>query len=316
MCAGNVSLILAFQKGRLLRHVATHHFLCEVGRDTYAATPWAKAFVSYPSLAGTYGRFHQFQAQIYNSLPAYLASIGYQNPEDSKDSNFQFTFGAGSSPWQLFSADQKLSSEFNQAMESHSHFNLHNWTDIYPTQSIVQAAEDKGTRSVLVVDVGGNKGYDLEKFRLAHPEDCAPESLILQDLPDVLKDAPELDPAIKPLAYDFFTRQPVKGARAYIMHIVIHDWDDDTAVQILTNVAAGFERGYSRLLLHESIVDEVKPKSRVTVADVTMLGWFSSKERTEAEWDRLLTRAGLRLLRVWRPEVMDTGECIIEAELA
>lgn len=316
MSRASVLLILAFPQGRLLRHVDAHHFLREVSRDTYAATPWAKAFVSHPSLAGAYGRFHHVQAQIHNSLPAYLASIGYQNPENPKDGNFQFTFGANSSPWQLFSADPKLGAEFNQAMESHSHFNLHNWTDIYPTQSIVQAAKDKGTDNALVVDVGGNKGYDLEKFRLAHPEDCAPESLILQDLPEVLKDAPELDPAIKPLAYDFFTRQPVKGARAYIMHIVIHDWDDDTAVQILINVAAGFERGYSRLLLHDSVVDEVKPKPRVTVADVAMLGWFSSKERTETEWDRLLTRAGLRLLKVWRPEVMDTGECIIEAELA
>ncbi|ETS75643.1 hypothetical protein PFICI_12587 [Pestalotiopsis fici W106-1] len=301
---------------RLLRHVAANHLLREVGRDTYAATPWAKAFVSYPFLAGTYGGFNHAQTEVNNKLPAYLASIRYQHPSDPKDCNFQFTHGAGSGPWQLLSTNPQLGADFNQAMESHSRFNLHSWTSLYPTQSIVQAAKERGTGGVLVVDVGGNKGYDLEKFRLVHSEDCTSESLVLEELPEVLKDAPELHSAIKPVAYDFFTEQSVKGARAYLMHNVIHDWDDDTAVKILTNVTAGFEKGYSRLLLHESIVDEVKPKAKVTASDMSMLCWFASKERTETEWNTLLTRAGLRLLKIWRPELIDTAECIIEAELA
>ncbi|KAF7534249.1 hypothetical protein G7054_g6352 [Neopestalotiopsis clavispora] len=301
---------------RLLRHVAANHLLHEVGRDTYGATPWAKAFVSYPFLAGPYGRFHHAQTEVNNKLPAYLASIGYRHPSDPKDCCFQFTHGPGTGAWQMLGADPQLGADFNQAMESHSRFNLHSWTSLYPTQTIVQAVKERGIGGPFVVDVGGSKGYDLEKFRLAHSEDCAPESLVLAELPAVLSDAPELHPAIKPVAYDFFTEQKVKGARAYLMHNVIHDWDDDTAVKILTNVTAGFEKGYSRLLLHESIVDEVKPKAKVTASDMSMLCWFASKERTEAEWNDLLTRAGSRLLKIWRPELIDTAECIIEAELA
>jgi hypothetical protein len=277
--------------------------------------------VTYPFLIGSYSEFHHINTEVFNKLPTYLKSIEYKNPSDPKNCNFQLAYN-GASPWEVFSATPELNKSFNQGMESHSRFNLHSWTSIYPTETIVEAAKEKAAQSgttegVLVVDVGGNKGYDLEKFRVANPDACQKGSLVLQDLPDVLKDVPEgLHGAIKPVPYDFFTEQQTKGARAYLMHNIIHDWDDNSAVKILKNVSAGFEKGYSRLLLHESVVDEVKPKSKVTTSDLHMLAVFSSKERTEAEWNDVLNRAGLRLIKVWRPQAIDLAECIIEAELA
>lgn len=301
--------------------MSAHHLLNEVGLDTYGPTEWAKAFVTHPFLVGPYGEFYHINTEVFNKLPKYLASIGYKNPDDPKNCNFQFTYN-GASPWEVFSATPELNKSFNQGMESHSRFNLHSWTSIYPTETIVEAAKEKAaqngtTEGVLVVDVGGNKGYDLEKFRATNPQACQSGSLVLQDLPDVLKDVPEgLHDAIKVVPYDFFTEQETKGARAYLMHNILHDWSDDLAIKILKNVSAGFEKGYSRLLLHESIVDEVKPKSKVTTSDMHMLAVFSSKERTEVEWNEVLSGAGLRLVKIWRPKEIDLAECIIEAELA
>lgn len=283
--------------------------------------------MAYPFLAGPYGNFQKVMKQACNGLPAFLASTAYVNPSDPGHGNFHFNFGDTADPWHVLVADPEVSKDFNQSMESHSRFNLQSWTSIYPTETIIQAAKERKAegsgvageeegQQVLVVDVGGNKGYDLEKFRSAHPKDCPPASLILQDLPVVLRVTPELHPAIKSVEYDFFTAQTVRGARAYFIHNVIHDWGDEAAVKILKNVSSGFEKGYSRLLLHESVVDEVKPKAKVTTLDLTMMAWFSAKERTEAEWKRLLEAAGLRLIKVWRPKAVDTSECILEATLA
>lgn len=74
------------------------------------------------------------------------------------------------------------------------------------------------------------------------------------------------------------------------------------------------EKGYSRLLLHESLVTSEKPLARVTVSDIHMMMCFSSAERSEKEWAALVASAGLKLVKIWRP--VQSVESIIEAELA
>jgi hypothetical protein len=74
------------------------------------------------------------------------------------------------------------------------------------------------------------------------------------------------------------------------------------------------EPGYSKLLIHESLVSSVKPLARVTTSDITMMACLGAKERTEVEWQSLVESAGLKVLNIWRPP--HSVESIIEAELA
>ena len=62
---------------------------------------------------------------------------------------------------------------------------------------------------VLLVDIGGSQGRDLEGFRKKFPE--APGRLILEDRPLAVADAKFTAPNMEAIAYDFFTPQPVKG---------------------------------------------------------------------------------------------------------
>jgi hypothetical protein len=84
-------------------------------------------------------------------------------------------------------------------MESHSKHNLTPWVDVYPTETLVK--ESKPDRP-LVVDVGGSKGHDLTKFCLRHP-DIPEGSLVLQDLPDILKEL-TIDDTISIHPHDIF----------------------------------------------------------------------------------------------------------------
>lgn len=90
------------------------------------------------------------------------------------------------------------------------------------------------------------------------------------------------------------------------------DWNSKDATKILCNIAAAMEKGYSRVLMHESIVTSEKPLARVTVSDIHMMMDFSAAERTEKEWNELLVNSGLNLVKIWRPE--GSVEAIIEAE--
>lgn len=64
-------------------------------------------------------------------------------------------------------------------------------------------------QDVLIVDVGGGKGHDLEKFSQQFP--AAKGRLILQDLPPTLEGIAGLDANVELLPHDFFHAQPILG---------------------------------------------------------------------------------------------------------
>lgn len=296
--------------GRMIRQISGQNLVIETAEDTYKPTPWVYALAEDHALANVYGEFYAYvNSPMFRTLPAYLKKTGYKVPTNPNDCNWQFMRGADENIFQSLGANPVAAREFNDAMESHSKHNLTPWVDVYPTETLVK--ESKPDRP-LVVDVGGSKGHDLIKFHLRHPE--IPEgSLVLQDLPDILKEL-TIDDTISIHPYDFFTPQPVKGARTYFMHNVLHDWEDTQAKQILSHTAEAMELGYSKLLIHESLVSSVKPLARVTTSDITLMACLAAKERTEVEWRALVESAGLKVLKIWRPS--QSMESVIEAELA
>ncbi|KAG5926349.1 hypothetical protein E4U53_003104 [Claviceps sorghi] len=297
---------------RMLRQIAGQHLVTETAEDTFAPTAWARALAEDEAMPSIYGNFYsELMVPMFVSLPSFLRHKGYRNPTDVTDSNWQFRSGTGHGFFDDVNARPDVARHFHDAMQCHSRYNLTPWPDVYPTETIVEAGRAKPERA-LVVDVGGSRGHDLEKFLARHPG-VADGSLVLQDLPEVVAHL-RLPGAIQAQGYDFFTEQPVKGARAYFMHNVLHDWADDKAVVILETVSRAMERGYSRLLIHESLISAVKPLARVTTSDITMMAFLSAQERDENEWRALIARAGLRVVKIWRRA--QSMESVIEAEVA
>ncbi|WP_241671411.1 methyltransferase [Dankookia rubra] len=100
---------------------------------------------------------------------------------------------------------------------------------------------------------------------------------------------------------DTFAAVPA-GADAYVLKGVIHDWEDAEALAILHNVRAAM-RDDGRLLVIERVLPErIDPGDVLTpgrfIHDINMMLNPGGRERTEAEFRDLLTRAGLRLARV------------------
>jgi hypothetical protein len=185
-------------------------------------------------------------------------------------------------------------------------------TDFYPVQErlVTGLTPDQ----VLLVDIGGGLGHDLDEFRRKHPN--APGRLILQDLPVVIDQAGTLHEKIERIAYDFHTEQPVVGAKAYYMHSVLHDWPDDTCASILERVAAAMKPGYSKLLISENVIPGTGADWQATALDLMVLALLSSRERTERDWRRLLGAAGLRIVKIWSTDKQNGVESLIECELA
>ena len=136
-------------------------------------------------------------------MPEYLSKTEYKNPTDPTDGIFQYTKDWKGDLFQYYDAHPREGKSFSNVMGGVMAHQA-GWLDIYPHERLLESDPNLP----LLVDVGGNIGYDIERFRQAHPQTAA--RLYLQDRPEVIQQSKCPNPVNK-LAYDFFTPQPIKG---------------------------------------------------------------------------------------------------------
>jgi hypothetical protein len=164
------------------------------------------------------------------------------------------------------------------------------------------------TRFKTIGDIGGGFGHLLSAILNTAPAAKG----ILFDLPGVIEQARAApDPRISYVAGDFF-KDRMPACDLYVMMTVIHDWSDADSIAILKNLRAGAPSG-ARLLLVEAIIDESATGTFPMDLDIEMLVFASGRERTEAQWRRLLGQAGFDVVRV-APLAGITG--LVEAVIA
>jgi hypothetical protein len=150
-----------------------------------------------------------------------------------------------------------------------------------------------------LMDVGGGNGVLLSHILRAHKNLLG----VLADVPHVLDRAAQrgflsgdLSSRATLQNCNFFQEIPA-GCRAYLMKSVIHDWDDDQALQILSNCRRVIPAN-GALQLVELGLSEPNQRSNGKLIDLVMLVLTGGKERTTGEYASLLQRAGFRLQRL------------------
>jgi hypothetical protein len=148
-----------------------------------------------------------------HALPKWLEQNHYRSPTEGRNSPFSLGFKTDLHFFEFLGANPEypaLAAQFNNLMSAY-HQGRPSWMDVgfYPVQDKLIQGARRGEDEVFIVDVGGNKGHDLEEFTSKWPD--YPGRLILQDLPHVLDNITTLHRSIEPMTHDFFTEQPVKG---------------------------------------------------------------------------------------------------------
>ncbi len=171
-------------------------------------------------------------------------------------------------------------------------------TSISTNESVSIAKAYDFNRFNTIVDVGGGRGGLLAAILSANPHLQG----VLFDVPTVVAGiddelaAAEVVGRCEVVSGDFFDSVP-DGADAYLLSAIIHDWDDDQAVQILRTCRAAMTDS-ACMLLAEIVLPEGPAPSMGKLADLEMLVMTAGgRQRTEAELRALLGRAGLRLTR-------------------
>jgi len=165
--------------------------------------------------------------------------------------------------------------------------------------AVVQAYDVSGIRTL--VDVGGGHGLLLAALLKANPRLRG----ILFELPHALDGAAALlqregvADRCELVGGDFFRSVP-EGGDAYMLKLVIHDWDDDRAVQILRNCHQVMDPK-ARLVLVEYVLRPGDESDFGKFVDLEMLVLNAGgRERTEPEFRDLFAKAGFELTRIVR----------------
>jgi O-methyltransferase domain/Dimerisation domain len=148
-----------------------------------------------------------------------------------------------------------------------------------------------------VADIGGSAGALLFALLQVHPK----VEGILFDQPAVTAEAVEtaqrygLTDRVQIIGGDFFSSVP--KADLLLMKHILHDWNDEECVRILTCCATAMGSG-SRLVVIEQPMGEVDQPGSASLIDLNMLAVATGRERTIAEYQSLFEAAGLKPGRV------------------
>lgn len=224
-------------------------------------------------------------AEYFGSRSNMLAWCDF--PETLRTGKSAFERVHGKSVWDWFEAHPQERDTFAECMMTLTLVEAPGIASAYPFAEIRT-----------LCDVGGGRGTLLSEVLVQHPHLRA----MLCDVAGVLDSARELLAQrgvlarVELLPGSFFDAVP-KGADAYVMKNILHDWDDERCVAILKNCRAAMARGH-KLIVVEAVVEETSDDYGVLADLQMMIVTSDGRERGRADFERLFAESGFRTARV------------------
>src|ERR1700677_1934365 len=174
---------------------------------------------------------------------------------------------------------------------------------LWTTPSLLRAYDFSRFRQL--TDVGGGFGVLLSHILSATPKlegVLFDEQQVVAGARDYLKG--DVAARIRIVPGSFFDSIP-GGSDAYLLRRIIHDWQDDEAVKILSNVRAAMQPNATLLIVEGLIDSATRP---VGLMDLMMLV-LGGRERTEADFHALLKSTGFSVSRIIPAGAYSLIEC-------
>jgi hypothetical protein len=182
---------------------------------------------------------------------------------------------------------------FNEAMSSYS--------SAQTTWVLEALAGYNFSRVSHLCDVGGGHGHLLCSVLAQYPhlQGTVLELSSVLDKTDLLwADKMGVGDRCTYVAGDMFTAVP--PADAYMMKMILHDWNDEECRHILANLYRAAPRN-GRVFVIEHVIPDPDIPHFAKLFDIHMLVVLTGRERTAAEYGGLLERAGWQYRQTWYP---------------
>lgn len=295
---------------RLLRILVVTQFFTQDEQGTYHHTNASRPFCGAAPLQIVLDVLSEHTMFSLGRLPEYLAARKSATEPDDQSFN-PYTWSRnqdGTTVWEVMAGNGEL--DRFQAGLNPANKDVFRPTGFFDFGALAEG--DLGDRDVLV-DVGGGIGAILTAIIEDTPAlQNLSSKCVLQDIAGPIEQANtsgKLPAGVRTMVHNFFKEQPIKGAKAYYLRRILHDYSDAKCVEILSHLAAAAAPD-SKIL----IADVVDPMTNnegdipMVCTDITMLN-IGGKERSEEQFTAVFAAAGLKLVKVWR----GPDDCLIEA---
>jgi hypothetical protein len=183
---------------------------------------------------------------------------------------------------------------FNQAMSSYS---------AAQTTWVLEALSQYDFSKIhQLCDIGGGYGHLLSNLLLKHHH---MKGSILE-LGSLTKNKElqwagkmGVDDRCSYIEGDMFREVP--PADAYLLKMILHDWNDDECVKILCNIHKSSPQDGRVFIIEYIITDPEKPHFS-KLFDIHMMCWGTGRERTIEEHSVLLEQSGWKYVRTFYPQ--------------
>lgn len=275
---------------RTLRALASVGVFSEVATGEFALTPSA-ALLQSATPNSMRALAIMYAEEQYRAWGEMLYSVRTGQPA------FERQFGMD--VFEYFVQNPEAGAVFNEAMTG---------LTSQVADALANAYDFSGFETI--VDIGGNRGTVIAAILRRYPSARG----ILFDRPNVVASAAEylaeagLETRCQRIGGDFFAAVP-SGGDVYLLASILHDWDDDRCVAILTKCRQVMP-AHGKLLVVELVLPEGDAPHVGKWVDLHMLVMASGRERTAAQYQGLFLAGGFDLKSV---SPIPGGQSVVEA---
>ena len=201
-------------------------------------------------------------------------------PHSVRTGGMAFTEKFKQPVWEYYAEHPEEAAIFNRSMST-----LTEWV----TAAILMAYDFSTFHKI--VDIGGGQGAFLTAMLSAAPSAHG----VLFDAPQVIAGATRSE-RFEHVAGNFFESVPA-GGDLYTLKMILHDWNDDQCVAILSNIRKAIAPG-GKVVIVETVLGPGPDAVFKNFLDLNMMVMTGGCERTEDDYRKLLEKAGFKLNRV------------------
>lgn len=297
--------------GRILRVITSLGWLTQNEVDKWQATPLSQTAAIPPFRNWLLVHFDT-RMEVFTKFPEWLRKHDHKTSWASDTDNIWLQEN-GEPIWDFMASHPDYSARFDSAMSMQESLPAE-MSPNYPfAEELSEIKAEEG--GVTLVDIGGGFGQSIETIKKKYPD--LPGTFVLQDLPksiDAIEPGRPQSSGFEAQAHDFFTEQPVKGAKYYHLRRVLHDWNDEKCLEILAATRPALDPAYSKLIILDFVLPDVNAGVFESHIDIQMMVSCDGQERSESDWHKLLEKAGFKIDKILRAEVGATA--VIEASIA
>ncbi|KAL7622417.1 hypothetical protein AAE478_007922 [Parahypoxylon ruwenzoriense] len=277
---------------RILRYAIANGVFAEESPNVIRHSASSAALVRNPHLANIVHFGTEFLGNILLKVPDAVL-LKRDDPANAPDAAFNIAYRTNESLFEYFHKNADLTRKYHEYLAGRVN------TPLWSVDRLREAWPWASKGEVAVVDIGGSSGHTVRALAPLMPA----ATFIVQDnnLPALemgrraIAGDPSLESRITFTEYNFFKPQSVQ-ADIYIYRHILHDWNDEDSVKILSSLLPALRPG-ARILISEAIVPD-PPAQRlntlaskmVRIEDMFMLGAHDAHERTVADFESLFQK--------------------------